>query len=333
MNKTQNIPVEQLNQRVLDYIDRGDLTKVAQATSDLTRTTVREDSFAMKILPPQKATNDMLAKGMDENLSIIEELEPESPAAKWVAFQDVPEGEYIYGSRYRVPFARILTPKFVKDIDELRTYNADLRKILMQNAIKDGLAEYDGKFIDTCEAIVFDGVYETIDGKKKFLQNVTKKEQYRYIEGGLNKENWAEAQKLLPRGNKDGHFRLRNYIALMNDVTAQDWKKMNVNDIGNENVNKMFHEGLTSDTYFGTRCIFTIKDDLVPDGRVWFFAAPEFLGKAYYLTDWTMFMKKEAYFIESYAYWLGGMAIGNIAGVCCVDFEMPDERAEENSSN
>ncbi len=330
MNKTQNVPTEVINQRVLDYIDRGDLTKVAQATSDLTRTSVREDSFAMKILPPQKATNDMLAHDMTENLSIIEDLEPESPAARWVALQDIPEGEYIYGSRYRVPFARILTPKFVKDIDELRTHKVDLRKILMQNAIKDGLAEYDGKFIETCEAIVFDGEYDD-DGR--FLQRITKKEQYKYIPGGLNKASWADAQKLLPRGNDRGQFRLRNYIALMNDVTAQDWKKMDVNAIGNENVNRMFHEGLTADTYFGTRCIFTIKDDLVPDGRVWFFAAPEFLGKAYYLTDWTMFMKKEAYFIESYAYWLGGMAIGNVAGVCCVDFELLDKRAETDSES
>jgi hypothetical protein len=314
-NQTQNVPVEVVNQHVLDYLDRGNMEKVAQAASDLTRTTVREDSFAMKILPPKKATNEDLAHDMTENLSIIEDLEPDSPGAKWVPLQDIPDGEYIYGTRYRVPFARILTPKFVKDIDELRTHKVDIRKILTQDSIKDGLAEYDGKFIDTCEAIVG-------DSDDSGVQRVTGKQQYLGLVGGLNKKNWAEAQKMLPRGNKQGKFRLRNYIALMNDVTAQDWKKMDVNDIGNENVNKMFNEGLTADTYFGTRCIFTIKDDLVPDNRVWFFAAPEFLGKAYYLTDWTMFMKKEAYFVESFAYWLGGLAIGNIAGVCCADFDV-----------
>lgn len=314
-NQTQNVPVEVVNQHVLDYLDRGNMEKVAQAASDLTRTTVREDSFAMKILPPKKATNEDLAHDMTENLSIIEDLEPDSPGAKWVPLQDIPDGEYIYGTRYRVPFARILTPKFVKDIDELRTHKVDIRKILTQDSIKDGLAEYDGKFIDTCEAIVG-------DSDDSGVQRVTGKQQYLGLVGGLNKKNWAEAQKMLPRGNKQGKFRLRNYIALMNDVTAQDWKKMDVNDIGNENVNKMFQEGLTADMYFGTRCIFTIKDDLVPDNRVWFFAAPEFLGKAYYLTDWTMFMKKEAYFVESFAYWLGGLAIGNIAGVCCADFDV-----------
>jgi hypothetical protein len=55
---------------------------------------------------------------------------------------------------------------------------------------------------------------------------------------------------------------------------------------------------------------------------VFFFAAPEFLGKAYYLTDWTMYMKKEAYFIEMFSAWLGGFAIGNIAGVCMADLDV-----------
>lgn len=315
-NTTQNVPVHLMNQRVLDYLDRGEVEKVAQASSDFTRIQVREDSFAMKILTPQKATDDMLDRDLDERLRIIEELEPDSPGAKWVPLQDVPDGEYIYGSRYQIPFARVLTPKFVKDIDELRTYRQDIRKILTQNAIKDGLAEIDGKFIETCTAIV-----EDTAGGIPGQQNFTGKVQWIAMSGGLTKENFVEAKKMLPRGNAQGKFRLRNYIALMNDVTAQDWLKLDHDEIGNENVTRFFNEGLTTDTYLGLKCVFTIKDDLVPDNRVWFFAAPEFLGKAYYLTDWTMFMKKEAYFIEMFAYWLGGFAIGNLAGVCVADFD------------
>ena len=316
METTQNIPVHLMNQRVLDYLDRGDVEKVAQASSDYTRIQVREDSFAMKILTPQKATDDMLDRDLDERIRIIEELEPDSPGAKWVPLQDVPDGEYIYGSRYQIPFARVLTPKFVKDVDELRTYRQDIRKILTQNAIKDGLAEIDGKFIETCTAIV-----EDTAGGIPGQQNFTGKVQWVAMSGGLTKENFVEAKKMLPRGNAQGKFRLRNYIALMNDTTAQDWLKLDHAEIGDSTVTTFFKEGLTVDTYLGLKCIFTIKDDLVPDNRVWFFAAPEFLGKAYYLTDWTMFMKKEAYFVEMFAYWLGGFAIGNVAGVCVADFD------------
>lgn len=313
---TQNVPVNLMNQRVLDYLDRGEVTKVAQASSDYTRIQIREDSFAMKILVPQKATDDMLDRDLDERLRIIEELEPDSPGAKWVPLQDIPDGEYIHGSRYQIPFARVLTPKFVKDIDELRTYKQDIRKILTQNSIKDGLAVIDGKFIETCVAIA-----EDTAGGIPGVQAFTGKVQWVSMSGGLDKDNFIEAKKMLPRGNAQGRFRLRNYVALMNDVTAQDWLKLDHDEIGNENVTRFFKEGLTTDTYLGLKCIFTIKDDLVPDNRVWFFPEPEFLGKAYYLTDWTMYMKKEAYFIEMFAYWMGGFAIGNVAGVCVADFD------------
>lgn len=315
-NATQNVPVETLNRRVIDLLDRGETVKVAQAASDYTRIQIREDSFAMKIMPPQKATDDMLTRDLDERLRIIEELEPDAPAAKWVPLQDTPDGEYIYGSRYVVPFARVLTPKFVKDIDELRTYRQDIRKILTQISIKDGLAEIDGKFTDTLVAICTDTA-----GGLPGAQNFTGKVQWIATSGGMTKENLVEAFKMLPRGNANGKFRLRNYIMLMNDVTAQDLKKLSVLEIGNSNVEQMWREGLTTDTTMGLKAIFTIKDDLIQDNRVFFFAAPEFLGKAYYLTDWTMYMKKEAYFIEMFSYWLGGFAIGNIAGVCMADLD------------
>jgi hypothetical protein len=314
--KDQNVPVGTVNRRVIDLLDREDTTKVAQAATEYTRTQLREDSFAMKILPPEKATNDMLDRDLDERLRIIEELEPDSPGAKWVPFQDVPEGEYIYGSRYAIPFARIITPKFQKDIDELRTYKQDIRKILTQNSIKDGLAEYDGKFIETCEAIAEDTTTGTVNNPQAF----TGKSQWIELSGGMTKDNLVEAFKMLPTGNASGKFRMRNHVMLMNESTAQDLKKLDADEIGDSNVADIWTNGLQTDRTMGLKAIFTIKDDLVPDQRVWFFPEPGFLGKAYYLHDWTMFVEKRAYFVEMFSYWLGGMGIGNIAGVCCADF-------------
>lgn len=317
-NNEQNVPTSVLNAKIVDHLVRGEVEKVAQASSEYTRTQVREDSFAFKIMPPEKATDDMLAPALDERLQVLWELEPDSPGAKWVPFQTIPEGEYMTGSKYTIPFARVLTPKFQKDIDELRGYKQDLRKILSDNSIKDGLATIDAKWIDTMESIVTDTA-GGVPGANEF----TGKVQWRGFSGGLTKENFVEAKKMLPRGSSTmpGKFRLRNHIALMNDVTAQDWQKLTVEEIGNEPVVDMFRNGLTETTALGLKNIFTIKDDLVPDNVVYFFAAPEFLGKCFYMTDWTTFMKKEAFFVEFFSYWLGGFGIGNIAGVCRADFD------------
>lgn len=311
---TQNVPVSVMNARILEHLDRGEVKKAQDAATDYTRTQIREESFAFKILPPEKATDDMLTRDLDERLRIIWEIEPDSPASKWVPLQTIPDGEYITGSRYIIPFARVLTPKFVKDIDELRTYRQDIRKILTDNSIKDALAEIDTKFVETVNSIVLNAPGPGQPNR------VTKKVQWIETSEPLNRSSFAEAKKMLPRGNANGKYRLRNYIALMNDVTAQDWLKLTRDQVGGDLAEEFFRNGLTTDTFLGVKAIFTIKDNLIPDNWVYFFAAPEFLGKCFYLTDWTMYMKKEAYFIEMFSYWLGGFAFGNVAAMAVAKF-------------
>lgn len=319
---TQNVPTSVMNAQILDSLDREDGVKKAQAAAtDYTRTQIREDSFAFKILPPEKATDDMLDRDLTENLGIIWEIEPDSPGAKWVPLQTVPDGEYITGSRYRIPFARVLTPKFTKDIDELRTTRQDIRKILTDNAIKDGLAEIDSKFIATVNSIVFDA-----DGAGE-ANHMTGKVQWMDFEEPLNRETFAEARNMLPRGNAQGKFRLRNYCALMNETTAGQVLKLKRDEVGGDLAEEYFKNGLTTDTLMGVKTLFTIKDDLVPDNYIYFFAEPAFLGKCFYLTDWTMYMKKEAYFIEMFSYWMGGFAFGNVAGMALARFN------QKSSSN
>ena len=226
MADTQNIPTPVMNSKILESLDRDQVKTAQDASTDYTRIQIREESFAFKILPPEKATDDMLDRAIDERLQIIWEIEPDSPAAKWVPLQTIPDGEYITGSRYIIPFARVLTPKFVKDIDELRTTRQDIRKILTDNSIKDALAEIDSKWINTVNSIVFNAP------EAGAPNNVTGKVQWVDFTDGLDQTSFAEAKKLLPRGNANGKFRARNYICLMNDVTAQDWLKLKYTDIG-----------------------------------------------------------------------------------------------------
>jgi hypothetical protein len=348
---SDNIPVSVMNNKIMEAFNEGSDTSIKKAQSaatGFTRIQVREDSFTYKILPPEKATDDILNVSLDNDMpSVIWEIEPDSPGAKWVPLQSIPEGEYIQGRRYLIPMARIVTPKFTKDIDELRTYRMDLRKVLTDNAIKDGLAEIDGKWIETCDGIVIDlmwlntatgattaTVYDPdadtytvanpYAGDGVAVQTLTGKVQYRRFSAGLDRSDIAEAKKMMPSGSLfpgfEDKFRLRNYLMLMNDVTAQDFLKYRREDAGGDLSQELFENGLTLEKIMGMKTIYTIKGGIVPDGVVYFFAAPEFLGKFFYLTDWTMYMKKEAYFIECFAYWLGGFAIGNVAAVCRADF-------------
>lgn len=315
---TQNVSI--INSQILESLtnDPSDVfEKKAQASAtNYTRIQIREDSFAFKILPPEKATDDMLRYDLTEDLAVVWEREPDSPAAKWVPLETVPDGEYIKSSRYIIPFARVLTPDFRKDIAELRTTKQDIRKILTDNSIKDGLAAIDSKFIQTVNSIVFDA---PAAGEPNRISN---KVQWMDFEGPLNRDNFAEATKMLPSGNPDGKFVTRNYCCLMNEITARDLLKLERPEVGGDKAQDFFLNGLTTDTIMGIKALFTIKNHLVPTGWVYFFAEPDFLGKCFYLDDWTMFVKKEAYFISMFSYWMGGFAFGNTAGMALARFNV-----------
>lgn len=291
----------------------GNIKKVAQAASDVTRTQIREGSFANKILPPETIGNERLTKTMTEDLIVIDDLEPDSPGAKYVPFETVPEGEIITGSRYITPMARIVTPKFTKDIDQLRTYDYPIRKILTDNSIKDGMATHDRKFIETVNSIVTN----TIHGGPGSVHPITRKLQFLAFddEQQITRSSLVEATKMLPRGNENGKFVARNYLMLAHENTLREILKLQRPEIGGDKSQDFFLNGLTETTFLGIKAVSTIKNNLVPEGFVYFFAEPSFLGHNYTLTDWTMYLNKEAYFITWFSYWLGGFSFGNIAGM------------------
>lgn len=324
--ETQNASV--INSKILEALqnDPDDVfTKKAQAAADnYTRMHIREDSFAFKVLPPQKATREMLRYDITDDLAIVWEREPDSPAAKWVPLRTVPEGEYIKSSKYIIPLTRIVTSRYKKDIAELLTTKQDIRKILTDNAIKDGLAEIDAKFIRTVNSIVFnaDG-----PGKPNYISH---KIQWIDFPDRMTRETLAEATKMLPRGNEEGKFVSRNYCMLMNEITARDLLQFKREDIGGDKAQEFFLDGLTENKIFGIQTIFTIKNHLVPTNWVYFFAEPDFLGKCFYMDDWTMFVKKEAFFIEMFSYWMGGFAFGNTAAMALARFQVDTTPENDN---
>ncbi len=62
----------------------------------------------------------------------------------------------------RRPFAgRIVTPRFSRDVDELRTWDMDIRQVLIDNAIRDG-AIRDGHLEEETQQLTIP--YEIVEG-------------------------------------------------------------------------------------------------------------------------------------------------------------------------
>ena len=289
--------------------DAGLRKDAQQAVNDFTRTKMREDGFWRKILPPVQISNDELDRQVDtdKNVKIVDK-EPNSPAAISIPYATLPINKYIRGPRYRVMFDRIVTPRFTKDVDELRTYDMDIRQVLSDNAIKDMLAEEDGKAIRAVNTLLL--------GADTVIPE-TGVAQHRTITGGITRETVNDALKILPQ--TPSHLEVST--TLVNNVFVKDIQKWGRDEVGGDLSEEIVRNGFAERVLLGVRWTITIKRDLVGDTTMYMFAEPKFLGKFYVLEDTTMYIDKKAYFIEFFAYESIGSAIGNIAAVGRADFD------------
>lgn len=298
------------NQMLLDHLDTPGMEKRAvDAVNAFTRTKMREDGFQRKIMPPVQITNQELDRQVDTDKPVkVIDKEVDNPAAISVPFANLPINIYIKAPRYRVLFDRILTPRFTKDVDELRTYVMDVRQVLSDNAIKDMLAEEDSKFLAAVNAAL---------GAKDSVQPLAGVALYQGISGGIVRDTVVDALKIMNRTP----FRLESHTCLTNFVTWKEFMKWGRDEMGGDASEDIVKNGMTMETFLGKKWVVTIKRDLVPDDSMYMFADPKFIGKNFILENTTMYIKREAFMLEYFAYQTGGGAIGHIGGLARADFE------------
>lgn len=300
-----------LNETIFEKLSSRDPILEKQAVdsiNDFTRTKMREDGFYRRIMPPIPITNDELDRAVDTDKPIkIVDKEPDSPAAISIPFATLPQNLYIRGPRYRVMFDRIATPRFTKDVDELRTWIMDIRQVLSDNAIKDMLAEEDGKFLRAVNtAIVGPSLVVPTSGTV----------QYEVIAGGITRDTLWDSLKVLPNTPSN----LEVHMALVNNITIKELGKFSRNEMGGDLSQDIMKQGYSLQELMGVKMVITIKKGLVRTNTMYHFADPKFIGKSYILENTTMYIRREAYMLEFFAYETMGGTIGNTSGVARIDF-------------
>ncbi len=271
------------------------------------------------MLTPIDIQNDELDKSEDTELLVKwNDREPDTAPAVSVPLGVVPDGFQFKGSRYASYFSRIVSPLFSKDIDKLRGYDYDIRGILLELSTKDIGTEIDSTFIDKVNSIL--GTVNTNNALNgmDLPQHVT-------IAGGLTRENFVAAQAVIKRlrvpfGPMQPDGQKSKGIALMNNITADEFLKFERSEVGGDLAEKQWVEGKPSSTILGINCVYTIKSEIVPDNTVYFFSSEEFFGKYYRLQPLTVFMENKAFFLQFFQYLNISLSIGNVRGVTRVDF-------------
>ena len=213
--------VRVLNETLFEQLATPGMEKNAlDAVNEFTRVRVREDGFYRRILPPVQVSNDELDRQVDTDKPVVVvDKEPGSPAAISIPFATLPVNIYIRGPRYRVMFDRIVTPRFTKDIDELRTWQMDIRQVLSDNAIKDMLAEEDSKFLTAVNTALVGA--DTIVPLSGVIQWET-------IFGGITRDTLEESFKIMPK--TPSHLEVNT--VLVNNVTIREVMKWGRDEMG-----------------------------------------------------------------------------------------------------
>ena len=303
--------IKQSNEKIMAQIlasDDGEVKFASAAGSKMIRRRIREEGFTRRIITPQTATNDMLDRALEHDKPIIiEDMEPDSPAAKSIPFGDSADIQFYYGNKFANVFNEITTPEFTKDINELRSYRMDLRQVQTDNALKDVHTEEDGQFIGMVDRIV--GAHNGVGASGK--------QQHFKWTGGITRDNYVDALSVL-----EDHD-LNNGVFLCNRKTAKEFLKFRRDELGGDLSEEAFKRGLPAlaeGTVMGVKHIITIKRALVPDWVVYCFTEEDYLGRFFELQALTLYVKKEKNQLSFSARETLAVTIANVAGVAKIDF-------------
>ena len=340
---TNNQSASVLSTQFFSKLASGHQKEAAEAATDYTRLTLRDEGILRKILPAESITESQLDNqlGTDQPVKIVEK-EIQTPLGSSVPFSSLPSNVEMSWSKYPVNFARILTKNFIKDVQLLKGFNADIRNIFKDNAIQDMSTSEDVPFMALVNNIVKSvsggGLTSAFgdDQRGNVKSSLTGKVQYYDwtlatgnplgLTSGFTRDALVESKKILTKSHSLVNagtatpIRLKPDLVLMNANTYSEYEKFTRDNMGGDKSQELFEKGAKDGTMNGLKHVTTLKDDIILDGEAYYFAAPQFLGKFYELESPTMFMELRAYMLEFFCYSCIGASIGNPYGVAKVKF-------------
>jgi hypothetical protein len=298
------------NEALLADLESPGIEKRAEsALTGFIRTKLREDSVLDRLIEPVQVPAGKLTKRVhDDKPYMVLEKEPNSPAAMSIPFGESPMGYYLKGNRYELFFNRLITRKFFKDVAELHSYDMDLRQVVSDNSVRDMMAEKDSKFITAVEAGLGDAANTVLDSTSTI--------QWKEISGGVGRDTLLDAIAIMPATPS----RLVPTRAVCNNLFIYQVMKQGRDEAGGDIAQDWLKNGWSSMKFMGLEWLISIKHDIFPNNRIYYFSENDFLGKHFFLEEVTMSVERKAYILSWFTYACYGASIANVSGLAIADF-------------
>lgn len=322
-----SVPATALNDMFFNRVGTHEgKDKIAEAGGNYIRDRLREVSFARKIIPPQPVTRTDLQRSVNHDTLVkIVDIEPNSRAMS-LTFRGQPTARLIRGERFEIPFHTISSEKFEKTEQELMAYEMPITKIIEENSVKDIQAIEDRQFLLHVEACVqaaqlaANGNVATAFKASNVLSGAVVSASVVKGEGALaaGTEDFVVHPVLKPdfiKLKKTLHRKfLRAERIVITEPDYDDLSSWTIQDVWNIAA-ETATEGWKAQTVTGLKIIRTIKTDILREGNVYCFTAPEFFGRFYVLNQTKFYIDKIANLITWQSWEDIGMGFGNVAAV------------------
>lgn len=279
--------VKVAKRRFMKLADGCNHAEIETAANRLIRDLIVECSFAGRIIPLEDITLDDLDRRVDSNALIK------------VVDRALPSG---HTAHHCVKFVRVMTPRFVKDVDELRVYYDDPRVLfrMLGNALA---RELDTKFIAVVNKLLH-GVGEVVPSSRAC--------QWFELDDAITRSSIAEAFRLFTHLGKSA----APDTVLINTNTLRGILAFSRRD-DSEEVKPGVCDNLIEK---GVRWVITDKCDLVPDGAMYMFGLHEKLGRSFRLDRARLHFDRHAYDLQFFAHMMLGSIIYAGVNIVRVDF-------------
>lgn len=322
------VPAKVLNDLFFEKVGTTEgKEKIAEFGGTYIRDRLREVSFARKILPPQPVQRTECQRSVNHDTLVkIIDIEPNSKAMS-LTFRGQPTARFIRAPRFEIPFFTISSEKFEKTEQELLAYEMPVTKIIEENSVKDIQEIEDRQFLVFVEAAI-QGYQLDANSNVATAFNVTNVAAGSVVGASvvkgdgtisagaadfvvypLLKTDFIKLKQLLHRR------KLRAERILLTEPDYDNISAWTIQDVGMTIAGETATEGWKASTVVGLKIIRTIKTDILREGNVYCFTAPEFFGRFYVLNQTKFYIDKIANLITWQSWEDIAVGIGNIASV------------------
>jgi hypothetical protein len=296
------------SEKFLEMVKSGDAGQMKAASdlgTDMIRERFREKSFAKAMFTWTTTTNDDLVPQLEseENMRYFN-YEVDSPASMQIGLYGNPNNYVFGGRRGAMKFFRVITPRMYKDVNEMRTYDYDIRRVIADNIVRDMSLEFDGALLT--------GIFFAVGGAPGTISEWSSAPQWVQHGGSYGRETVTRLKEQMIRVNLDRGLTVKH--ALCNTVTALQPALFGRDEAGGDMAQDLLKDGVTFDDWGGLTWTVSIKRNMIEDGTIYTFTDEDHFIRCSILQETTMHIDSKLDIIEFVAMDNSGMLLANMRG-------------------